>query len=112
MVTTLTLSLAEGLRVSTVDRYPEPRTIVHQSSGLLRGCVPGSATTSGSLTPHSISSVRSGSGSKILLQGLIDFSSSGSSWRTASQKIPSAGSNIFVPQMVIEPADGIFWEAV
>jgi hypothetical protein len=51
--------------------------IIQQSSGVLSGCVPGSATTTGSVTPHSTRSARSGSGSTILFQGLIDLSSSG-----------------------------------
>src|SRR6516164_11153136 len=101
IVATLTLSRFAGERASTVDRCPQPRMIVHQSSGVLSGCVPGSATTTGSLTPHSTRRARSGSGSTILFQGLIDLNSSGSAWRTASQNLPSAGSNILGPQIVI-----------
>ena len=81
IVATLILSRSEGERASNVDRYPEPRTTVHQSSGVLSGCVPGSATTTGSVTPHSMRSARSGSSSTILFQGLIDLNSSGfGSW--------------------------------
>src|SRR5262249_2038925 len=97
IVATLTLSRLAGERASTVDRCPQPRMIVHQSSGVLSGCVPGSATTTGSLTPHSTRRARSGSGSTILFQGLIDLNSSGSAWRTASQNFSSAGSNILAP---------------
>src|ERR1700730_10224001 len=79
ILATLTLSRTGGERASTVDRYPEPRMIVHQSSGVSSGCVPGSAITSGSVTPHSTRSARSGSGWTILFQGLIDLNSSGSS---------------------------------
>src|SRR5262249_4959915 len=61
IVATLTLSRLAGERASTVDRCPQPRMIVHQSSGVLSGCVPASATTTGSLTPHSTRRARHGS---------------------------------------------------
>src|SRR5580704_9759706 len=101
MVAAFTRSLTGVERASTVERYPEPKMIDHQSSGRLRGCHPGSSATFGSVTPHSIRSAWNGAGSTILLQGLIDFSNSGSSRRTASQNFASAGSNVFAPQIVI-----------
>jgi len=100
-VATLTLSRSAAESASTVERYPEPRMIVHNPREFQANAFQARQRPQ-HRSRHIQRDVREADlAQRFYSTDLIDVNKSGSSCRTAAQNLPSAGSNILALQIVI-----------